>query len=151
MKIRQDVASRTCISSLVVDVDVARQKLWREHKHAAIRVSALRKGPVAATDEGRCRGSFTFRYPVDGNRAAARQSSSLFSFFFLFLFAHLDTSAPSRLSPFEKFFSLPTAQFFLRVETKHSCTRLMHRDACAPRKGRPRRRGISGGEKEETR
>lgn len=57
----------------------------------------------------------------------------LFFILFLFSFAHLAIRARrARPVSLPSKSSLPTAQFFLRVETKHSCTRLMHRDACAP-------------------
>lgn len=134
----------------------SRQNSWREHKHAAIRVSAVRKGPADAADGGRCRRSFTFRYPVDGNRAAARQLSLLYIFssprslslsllfLFLFSFVHLDTSAS--FSPFEKFSPRPHNSFY-EVETKQLYeTNASGRPSPSPVKDD--RRGIeSGGER----
>lgn len=146
----------TCVSSSISLTSSSRQNSWREHKHAAIRVSALRERARRRCRWGQMPGSFTFRYPVDGNRAAARHSSlSLLYFFFLslslspslflFSFVHLDTS---RFSLRKVLF--PTAQFFLRVERLNSCTRLMHRDVPRPGKGRPPRDRRRGRDREET-
>jgi len=130
----------------LVGPSTSRQNSWREHKHAVIRVSALRKGPAA--DGGRCRASFTFRYPVDGNRACRARYSSLslslslslsFIFFlpflFLFSFVHLDTSVVLSLRKV-----LFPAQFFLRVETKqlYETNASRRRHPCSG-KGRPPR------------
>jgi len=145
-------------------VGTSRQNSWREHKHAAIRVSALHKGPAiaaaaAAVDGSKCRGSFTFRYPVDGNRAAARLSF-LYIFFsslslslspslFLFSFIHLDTRrALARVVFSLRKVLFPTAQFFLRVETKQLYETNASGRPC-PGKGRPPR-DQRGRDQEET-